>query len=161
MGKQIFRKKSLDLISAPEQLNDIICVFNPSVWFVLLTIAVFLAGALVWAFAARLDAHVGGVAVVRDGVAVCYVSEEDAPLVSAGLTVRIGDTECKVLSVAKEPVPIVAGAAPFSDYFLHLGGFREGQWVCAVVLDAKAAADGVHAARIIVGEIAPISFVLG
>ena len=160
-GKEIFRKKSLERIRAPEQLNDYIRVFKPSVWFVLLAIAVFLGGALVWGFAARLDVFVDGVAVVRDGVAVSYVSEEDGASVAAGQAIRIGSLECKVLSISKEPAPIVAGTDPFSDYFLHLGGFREGQWVYTVALDAKAAANGVRPARITVGAIAPISFVLG
>ena len=35
MSDQIFRKKSLDRISSPEQLNDYIRVANPGIWMIL------------------------------------------------------------------------------------------------------------------------------
>ena len=45
----IFRKKSIEKISSPEQLHDYIKVSSPGAWIVLLAIIVFLVGALVWA----------------------------------------------------------------------------------------------------------------
>ena len=44
----IFRKKSLERVSSPEQLNDYIRVTTPSVWLILLALIVLLAGMLVW-----------------------------------------------------------------------------------------------------------------
>lgn len=44
----IFRQKSLDRVSSPEQLNDYIRVTKPSVWLVLLALIVLLAGLLIW-----------------------------------------------------------------------------------------------------------------
>ena len=35
MGEQVFRKKAMDRLSSPEQLNDYIRVTTPSVWLVL------------------------------------------------------------------------------------------------------------------------------
>ena len=35
MSDQIFRKKSLDRISSPEQLNDYIRMANPGIWMIL------------------------------------------------------------------------------------------------------------------------------
>ena len=40
MNNSIFRKKSLDRISSPEQLNDYIRVSTPSVWMVLFAIII-------------------------------------------------------------------------------------------------------------------------
>ena len=40
----LFRQKSLDRISSPEQLNDYIRVSTPSVWMVLIAIVILLAG---------------------------------------------------------------------------------------------------------------------
>lgn len=48
MNDKIFRKKSVDKMSSPEQLNDYIKVTNPGVWMVLAAIAVLLAGVCVW-----------------------------------------------------------------------------------------------------------------
>lgn len=44
----IFRKKSLERVSSPEELNDYIRVTTPSVWVVLIALALLLAGMLVW-----------------------------------------------------------------------------------------------------------------
>ena len=44
----LFRKKSLDRISSPEQLNDYIRVTTPTVWLVLLALVILLAGMLLW-----------------------------------------------------------------------------------------------------------------
>ena len=44
----LFRKKSMDRISSPEELNDYIKVTSPSVWIVIAAIVVLLVGALVW-----------------------------------------------------------------------------------------------------------------
>ena len=43
MSDQIFRKKSLDRISSPEQLNDYIRVANPGIWMILAAV-IILAG---------------------------------------------------------------------------------------------------------------------
>ncbi len=44
----LFRKKSLERVSSPEQLNDYIRVTTPTVWLVLLALVILLAGILVW-----------------------------------------------------------------------------------------------------------------
>ena len=46
--RSVFRKKSIARISSPEQLNDYICVSSPSVWLILLSVAVLLAGVIIW-----------------------------------------------------------------------------------------------------------------
>ena len=44
----LFRKKSLERLEAPEELNDYIRVTTPSVWMVLLAAFILVAGILVW-----------------------------------------------------------------------------------------------------------------
>lgn len=44
----LFRKKSMDKISSPEELNDYIRVTSPSVWMVLAGTVILLAGLLSW-----------------------------------------------------------------------------------------------------------------
>ena len=44
----IFREKSMERMSSPEQLNDYIRVTTPSVWLVLIAVILLLAGILVW-----------------------------------------------------------------------------------------------------------------
>lgn len=47
MNEQVFRKKSVDRVSSPEQLNEYIRVSNPGVWMILAAIIVLLVGAIV------------------------------------------------------------------------------------------------------------------
>ena len=52
----IFRKKSMDRVSSPEQLNDYIRVTTPSVWLVMLGVILLLAGMIVWSIFGTVDA---------------------------------------------------------------------------------------------------------
>ena len=65
MNNQIFRKKSLEKVSSPEQLDDYIRVSNPGVWIVLVTVIVLLVGVCVWGVFGRLETTVGSAAVVK------------------------------------------------------------------------------------------------
>jgi len=47
-NESIFRQKSIDRISSPEQLHDYIKVSSPGAWLVLVAIIIFLVGALIW-----------------------------------------------------------------------------------------------------------------
>lgn len=50
MSNPIFRQKSIEKITSPEQINDYIRVSNPSVWMVLAAVIVLLAGVCVWGY---------------------------------------------------------------------------------------------------------------
>ena len=56
-SSSIFRQKSMDRVSSPEQLNDYIRVTTPSVWLVLLAIVVLLAGMLAWSVFGTVEVH--------------------------------------------------------------------------------------------------------
>ena len=45
---ELFRKKSLDKVSSPEELNDYIRVTSPSVWLILAAILILIVGILAW-----------------------------------------------------------------------------------------------------------------
>ena len=55
MKNSIFRKKSMDRVSSPEQLNDYIRVTSPGVWLFLIALLLLLAGFIIWAAFGRLD----------------------------------------------------------------------------------------------------------
>ena len=55
--KSIFREKSIQRVSSPEQLNDYIRVTTPSVWLVLIAIVVLLVGILAWSVFGTVQTH--------------------------------------------------------------------------------------------------------
>ena len=88
MHSQIFRKKSMDKISSPEQMNDYIRVANPSVWMILIAVIVLLAGVCVRGMFGRLDTRIQTGGVCTDGKLVCYIGEADFKKVEVGMTTK-------------------------------------------------------------------------
>lgn len=48
MDKKLFREKNVKRVSSPEELNDYMRVTSPSVWAILISVIIFLAGFTVW-----------------------------------------------------------------------------------------------------------------
>ena len=63
----IFRQRSLERISSPEQLTDYLKVTNIGVWVILAAVIILLAGLFVWSMVGNLETITDGVAVVKDG----------------------------------------------------------------------------------------------
>lgn len=156
MGNEIFRKKSLERVSSPEQLNDYIRVSNPSVWMVLIAIIILLAGVCVWGLFGRLETRLSAAALAEGGEVVCYVRESEIDRVEGGMEVSVGGQTFLVRDIAEQPVAVDSS---FGDYFLYVGGLQTGEWVYAVTLDGELA-DGVYSAEIVIESISPMSFVL-
>ncbi len=55
-NSKIFRQKSLERVSSPEQLNDYIRVTRPSIWLVLAALMILLLGILAWSVFGTVEA---------------------------------------------------------------------------------------------------------
>lgn len=60
MSRQIFRQTSLNWLSTPEQLDQIMRVTSPAAWLALLTLFVLLAGGVAWSFIGTVPVKVAG-----------------------------------------------------------------------------------------------------
>ena len=156
MNTQLFRKKSVDKVSSPEQLNEYIRVANPGVWMVLAAIVILLAGVVVWGSIGHLDTTLSAAIVSEGGKSVIYVNEADAEKIEIGMTVRVGENEYTVAEISSEPLRVDGN---LSDYAMHASGLSEGEWAYAVKIDTSLA-DGVQKAEIVIESISPISFIL-
>ena len=156
MNDQLFRKKSVERVSSPEQLNDYIRVANPSVWMILAAIVILLAGVIVWGCIGHLDTTLSTAVVCENDTAVVYVKEADIEKIAVGMTVRVGDEEYAVSEISTEPIRV---DDTMSEYAIHASGLTAGEWVYAVKLNGDIA-DGVHKAEIVIESISPISFIL-
>ena len=158
MNNQIFRKKSLEKVSSPEQLDDYIRVSNPGVWMVLVTVIVLLVGVCVWGVFGRLETTVGSAAVVKNGEMSLYIKEQHLGKINEGMIVRVKDREYVITSVETVPKTIPDG---FDEYMLHLSGMHVGEWVFGVTAMDTDLPEGVYKAEIVIESVAPMSFILG
>lgn len=156
MENQIFRKKSIERVSSPEQLNDYVKVSNPTVWMILAAVILLLTGVCVWGVFGHIDTKLTTAAVVKDRNVTCYVKEANIASVKAGQRVQINGKECAILSVSDVPIAV---ARELGDYTLHIGGLSVGEWVYEVnfVTDLP---DGIYGAHITVDSVYPMSFVI-
>ena len=92
MEESLFRKKSMERISSPEQLNDYLHVTSPTVWIIMAAIVLLLAGMLIWGSMARIDSFASGTARVENGsMTVTFDNPALAQNVQAGMTIEVGD----------------------------------------------------------------------
>ena len=108
----VFRKKTLDRISSPEQLTDYLRVTNPGIWLVLATVVLLLAGIFAWSTAGRLETLASGTAVVRDGTAEIVLA--DSGSVQSGMAVRLGGEEYLISTVEADDYGRAVAWAPVS-----------------------------------------------
>ena len=103
MDQKLYREKSLERISSPEQLNDYLRVTSPSVWIILAAIVILLAGLLVWSSVATIESYVSGTGEVKDGVmTIRFENQQFAKNVETGMTVSAGDTQTSISSIGRD-----------------------------------------------------------
>ena len=142
MQSQLFRKKTVDRISSPEQLQDYMRVTNPGIWMVLAAVIALLAGLLVASALVKVETTVaakGTVAEAGAGIVIELPPEAGAG-VRQGMAVRLAGQDGRV------------------DYVYE----KDGATVVTASLDAASGAlpAGVYDVQIITEALSPISFLL-
>ena len=155
MNDKIFRKKSVDRMLSPEQLNDYIKVTNPGVWMVLAAIVILLVGVCVWGVFGILETKLSVAAVSRDGQTILYVKEDNVASVKENMSVYIGDETYKVTSISAQAVTVTE---EISEYARHTGELSIGEWVYVVQIDGSMP-DGAYKAQIVTDSVSPLYFV--
>ena len=100
MEKGLFRQKSIERVSSPEQLQDYMRVTNPGVWMVLAAVAILLVGILIASTTGTLESTVTAAARIENGVATVEARGEAAGRLKEGMTLRIRDRETKISGVS-------------------------------------------------------------
>ena len=157
MGNPVFRQKSIEKISSPEQMNDYIRVSNPSVWMILAAVIVLLAGVFVWGLFGRLDSDFQTGGVCKDGSLTVYVSEENFAKISEKAVISVDGAELALSDIPSSPVRLDDNADP---YLLHLTGASAGDWVYVLKVDAAGMKDGIISVSVITERVRPLDFVL-
>lgn len=157
MDSNIFREKSINRVSSPEQLNDYIRATKPGLWMLLAAIIILLAGLCVWGVFGRLDTTLRTVGVCENGRLTCCIKEENIAMVQTGMKVTINGQEFTLDSISQTPAEV---NGQWDAYVLHIGGLSEGEWVFAAGAPANSLPAGVYEAVVTIDSVAPMSFVL-
>jgi HlyD family secretion protein len=90
MNTRLFRKVSLERLSSPEQLDQLLRVTSPRRWLALVAIFILLATALVWGYSGRIATTASGQGViVREGGVLNIVTQGSGLVLN--LNVKVGD----------------------------------------------------------------------
>lgn len=122
--QQIFRQKSLDRISSPEQLHDYIKVTSPRLWMLLTVIIVLVAGIVVAACVISLENTMAVQVYVTDGQDAQAAGDTGDPdiyitmpldqkdKIGIGMAVRFADTEGTISYIYESEKEIRASIKP-------------------------------------------------
>ncbi len=133
-AQTIFRRKTLDRISSPEQLTDYLRVTNPGIWVVLAAVLLLLAGVLAWSMVGTLETEAEVKIVVSDHTA--QVIPLDAETLSSGMPLRVSGQEYLIAYVETDEYGRSVGAAEVS------------------------LPDGTYDGTVVIEAVRPISFLL-
>ena len=136
MNENLFRKKNLDRMNSPEELNQYIRASDPGVWLVMIAVVFLLLGFCIWGILGHVETVIKTEAVVEDGMAVCSVTDEK---LNAGMIIRIDKKEFPITEV------------DFTG--------KSGSMICVVSAQTELP-DGFYDAEIVTEKINPVSFLL-
>ena len=152
---EIFRKKALDRVKSPEDLNDYVQVTTPGVWLLLAAIVVLLLGACAWGVLGNITVKVEAQALVENGQAVCIVDADKAATIEPGMPVVVDEVEGHVNSVDTQARTLGEVTSTLNVAYSEPDMNRE---VC-VVQATIGVANGGYKAQIITETLRPFSFV--
>ena len=102
--RQIFREKSLEKLSSPDRLDQLLRIVRPHVWLMLTGIGAGLALAVTWSILGRIPETASGTAIlVRPKQVVYFESPGSGQIESIG--VKVGDRVVKGDVLAKLSLP--------------------------------------------------------
>ncbi len=99
-GKRVFREKTLERISSPDQLNDYLHVTNPGIWAVLTAVIILLAGVFVWSCTGTLETKSPASMVVKNHVAEIVVKDDS--VLEKGMVIKEASQEYYIASVSED-----------------------------------------------------------
>jgi len=107
--QSVFRKKTLDRISSPEQLTDYLCVTNPGIWVVLAAVILLLAGLFAWSMTGTLETTAEVKVVVADKTA--EVIPLGSETLADGMPLRVAGQEFMIAFVRTDEYGRQVGTA--------------------------------------------------
>ena len=136
MGNTVFREKTMDKISSPEQLTDYLRVTNPGIWVILASVVLLLGALLAWSAVGTLETTADAKAIIQDHTAQVVTVGTESGEVRTGMPLRIASREYIISNTDTD---------------------EYGRTVASAETDLP---DGAYDAEIVVEQIRPIEFLL-
>ena len=152
--QSIFRKKALDRISSPEELDQYLTVTGPGVWLPLLAVVVLLLGGVLWMILGQVQVTADVAVVSSGGSVVCYVPQSERS--GAGDTVTIAGTAYPLRDIGYAEIPVTE---ELSTAVRYAGGLSLGETVSLLLVDADLP-EGVYTGEITILAIHPIQYII-
>lgn len=162
MESSIFRKKSMDSISSPEQLDDYVRVTSPSVWIVLAALILLLGGVCCFGVFGALETTVKAPALARDSQAVLYLTEDAVQAVHMDDEIRADGITGKITGVSEKPLSFGAVCEKLGrdEYTIYMMGIEGQRFLYEVTVELPGLSDGITEVEIIAETVKPMTFVL-
>ena len=108
MSGGIFRKVSLERLSSPEQLDQLVSVTNPRAWFALTAVGCILAALLLWGIFGTIPVRVNGHGIIIKSFGVSNITHTESGQIS-DVRVAVGDLVKRGDVVARIEKPDLVG----------------------------------------------------
>ena len=155
MKTDLFRKKSIDKIQSPDELDCYLKVTNPGVWILIVAMICLLIGAIVWGIFGNMDSSFAAVIEVSGGEATVYFSPEAADGIAVGNAVRAGGAEGAISSLDLMPHRLEEVEDTFEYYALTAGIY---EWYCSAKAEIDLD-DGIYECKVVTESFRPIRFI--
>lgn len=166
--EELFRKKSLDKLTSPEELGDYIKVAKASYWVLLAALTALLIAGIAWACFYTITRSVEASGYVYENNAYCYVSPEDYQNVAVGDKVLIDGAEFSVTAVngfkSGDEIHAFWAENGLSEADVTVGfGVQNGEgYYGEIVIAADSLPNGGNVnVSVVYEEISPIKLVIG
>ena len=156
MDEKIFREKSIERVSSPEELNHYIKSTSPKLWVVLAAIIVFLVGVIIWGTVGKIESGSYAGCTVKNGVFECYVAELDYEKIKETPYIRIENVKSELVDTVEGPFQ--AGKES-EDYLFHLSSIGKNSWYIIIKGKIDGVEDGGYQGFVVKESISPIKFV--
>ena len=93
MEKSIFREKSVERVSSPEQLDAYLKVTSPKVWIILCGVIVLLIGFIAWGVIGKIETSEPTSCFIEDDKLYCYTVEETFEKIGIGTILKLNDSD--------------------------------------------------------------------
>ena len=159
MDNRIFRKKSIDRVSSPDQLDMYIKASGPRLWLLLTALLLLLAGALVWAVFGTLETRLTVGVIAGDGTAAACVPEQALDAVTQTAFLRVEGMESPAAGTVAGPFAADDAGAEES-YALHASGIGEGEWYYLITFPLEGLPEGSLRGELVLEKLSPITFII-